>query len=109
VEERGARGFKALDIVATRYGPSYYLRPGLGANGLEVDLIMTWWATLFTLSSLTRYEPALWRDALDVDTSEVAVVLEEILEVAQKRVPELLYEALANERNLEAMALQAGS
>lgn len=108
IEEGGARGLKALEVVATRYGPSYYLRPGLGEDGSEVNLLMTWWASLFTLSSLARYEPALWRAALDVDASELAVVLEEVLEVAQERVPELLYETLTEERSLRMAALEAG-
>jgi hypothetical protein len=109
VEEGDARGGKALDVVATRYGPSYYLRPGLGEDGSEVNVLMTWWASLFTLSSLARYEPALWGAALDLNSSKLAVVLEEILEVAQERVPELLYETLAEERVLETIALESGN
>lgn len=108
IEEGGGRGFKALDVVATRHGPSYYLRPSLGEDGSEVNVLMTWWASLFTLSSLARYEPSRWRSALDVDASELAVVLEEILEIAQERVPELLYETLTEERSLRMIGLESG-
>jgi hypothetical protein len=104
VDDGDARGFKALEVVATRHGPSYYLRPGLGEDGAEVNVLMTWWASLFALSSLTRYEPARWRAALDVDDSELAVVLEEVLEVARERVPELLFETLAEDRLLQIAA-----
>ena len=55
---------------------------------------MTWWAVLLALSSLARYEPGLWREALDVDGSASAVALQALLEEGQRRVPELLLEAL---------------
>ncbi len=104
LDEEGRRGFKTLDVVATRYGHNYFLRPGLGADGSELNLLMTWWASLFVLSSLTRYEPALWRRSLDVDASSISVVLDEVLEVAQRRVPELIYETLSEERDLQVLA-----
>lgn len=90
----GGRGYKTLDTVATRSGDSYYLRPTLGQEDGEVSLLMTWWAVLLALSSLARYEPARWQRALDVDRPGVGALLEEVLDKAQERVPELLYEAL---------------
>lgn len=70
---------------------------------------MTRWASLFTLSSLARYEPALLArppeiGPLDLNASKLAVVLEEILEAAQERVPELLYEVLTEEQSLQRAA-----
>jgi hypothetical protein len=93
----GQRGYKALEVVATRVGDRFYLRPTLGESGGETSILMTWWAVLLALSSLARYEPARWQKALDIDQSSVAATLEEILNVAQERVPSLLYEALTEE------------
>jgi hypothetical protein len=97
IEEGSARGYKALDVVATRFEQTYFLRPGLGKEGEEMNLLMTWWASLFALSALARYEPARWRAALDVESSALGVVLEDVLDVAQARVPTLLYEAITEE------------
>ena len=90
----GGQGFKVLDTVATRLGDCYYLRPTLGRDDGEVNLLMTWWAALLALSSLARYEPARWQRALNVDRPGVGAALEEILDTAQERVPELLFDAL---------------
>jgi hypothetical protein len=65
---------------------------------------MTWWAVLLGLSSLARYEPARWQKALDIDQSTAAAALEEVLDVAQERVPSLLYEALTEEMALAVLA-----
>jgi hypothetical protein len=41
-----------------------------------------------------RYQPAQWREALDVDQSHVAVPLEHALDVALTALPELIFQAL---------------
>jgi hypothetical protein len=46
-----------------------------------------WWALLLGLSSLARYHPARWRQALDVDRDPVAVGLERVLDIAQDVLP----------------------
>lgn len=92
----GQRSYRSLDSVATQVGDYFYLRPTLGKSGGEISILMTWWAVLFALSSLARYEPAHWRNALDVDSSGTSVVFEEILDVAQEKVPTLLYEAITS-------------
>lgn len=94
IEEDGLRGYRALELVATRLDDLYYLRPGIGAGGAEISLLMTWWAVLLGLSSLARYEPASWRSGLDSDSSVIASLLEETLDRAQERVPELIHSAL---------------
>lgn len=99
----GERKYKALDVVATRMGDRYFLRPTLGEDEGEISMLMTWWAVLLLLSSLARYEPARWQRALDVDGSAVAATLEEALDLAQERVPELLYEALTEDTALAAL------
>lgn len=93
-DEKDQRGYRALETVATKVGEYFYLRPTLGLWDGEISLLMTWWAALLALSSLARYEPSHWRAAIDVDASWDGVALQEILDVALQRVPELLYEAL---------------
>lgn len=102
----GQRRYKALEVVATRVGAYFYLRPTLGVDGSEVSLLMTWWAVLLLLSSLARYEPAHWQKALDVDAPGVAVLLEEVLDIAQERIPELLYDALTEDLALAELAAE---
>jgi hypothetical protein len=56
--------------------------------------LVLWWSTLFGLSTFARYESELWLSALDVDKSELAVPLEELLDVAMSSVPALVLEEL---------------
>jgi hypothetical protein len=56
--------------------------------------LMLWWAMLLALSSLVRYHPAAWTAALNPDSSELAVYLEQLLDVAETRVPERMLRAL---------------
>ena len=56
--------------------------------------LMLWWATLFGLSVLTRYEPVLWSQAINVDSSAAASTIEVLLDAALDAVPELIDEVL---------------
>jgi hypothetical protein len=71
---------------------SRWLRPAVG--GQAASSLVTWWALLFGLSMIARYEPAGWRRALDYDLSELAAPLDELLEFALDAVPELVLRAL---------------
>jgi hypothetical protein len=55
---------------------------------------MTWWAILFLLSTLARYEPAGWSTFLDNDRSVIATELQGALDLALDRLPLLLVDAL---------------
>jgi hypothetical protein len=57
--------------------------------------LMLWWALLFGLSSVARYDPELWVAALDVNNSEQAVPIEAALDIALEALPELILDALA--------------
>jgi hypothetical protein len=72
---------RALDDVAPPFiaGGGNYLRPGLGANKDPVSPLMAWWLVLFALSSIARYQPGQWADALDPDSSPMAVATERAL------------------------------
>jgi hypothetical protein len=69
-----------------------WLRPAVG--GQAASPLVTWWALLFGLSMIARYEPAGWRWALDYDLSELAAPLDELLEFALDAIPELVLRAL---------------
>ena len=56
--------------------------------------LMLWWALLLGLSSLTRYEPAAWTAAIDLDASELAVSLERVLDIAEEKVPKRILQSM---------------
>jgi hypothetical protein len=69
-----------------------WLRPSV--SGVALSSLLTWWALLFGLSMVARYEPAGWVGALRYDESELAAPLERLLDVGLDRVPELVLGAL---------------
>lgn len=56
--------------------------------------LMAWWAVLFALSMLARYQPSEWARCIDVDSSQYAVPIEHALATALEKVPRLVLEAL---------------
>ena len=67
--------------------------PELGGGPSPFPL-MLWWGLLLGLSSLARYYPAAWTEAIDLDSSELAVSLERVLDIARERVPMRILRAL---------------
>lgn len=76
-------------------GAFRYLRVPVG--GVVLHPLMAWWIPLHGLSMLARYHPALLQQALDVDFSPDAVVLEAALEAAIDDVPDRVSAALNRE------------
>lgn len=93
-DEDGRRVITGVETMADFFEDRLYLRPGLGSSKRLVSPLITWWGVLLALSSLARYEPVAWRDGLDMDNSPIAWVLEKGLTVAQRRIPELVLDAL---------------
>lgn len=60
-------------------------------GGEKMHPWMTWWAVLFALSVVARYEPARWQSIADVDKSAEAVALEHVLQAAHSVVPKAFY------------------
>ena len=58
--------------------------------------LMLWWALLFGLSSVARYDPETWIAALAVNDSELAVPIEAVLDAALEGLPELILDALTD-------------
>jgi hypothetical protein len=72
-----------------------WLRPRIG--DADLNTLMTWWALLFGLSMLARYEPGYWVNALDFDRSGRAAQLSELMDVALDAIPQLVLEAISVE------------
>lgn len=49
---------------------------------------------LYSLSMLARYSPSDWMEALDIQTSPIASILEHVMDSALDSVPDLISEAL---------------
>lgn len=56
--------------------------------------LMLWWALLFGLSSVARYDPETWVSALAVNESEFAVPIEAALDAAIEALPDLILDAV---------------
>lgn len=76
-----------------------WLLPAASGSDQAFEPITAWWVLLFGMSILARYDPALWSGALDLDQSDRAVPLRLILDEALVAVPELIADALLDERN----------
>jgi len=79
---------------AQSYGGSMYLFPMVGSNDSSLHPLMTWWAILYALSILARYQPAEWARHIDVDVSQYAVAIERLLSEALTVVPSLVAETI---------------
>lgn len=85
-----------LDAIAPDYrgGGTRLLIPRAGCRD-ALSPLMLWWALLFGLSSIARYDPETWVSALAVNNSDLAVPIEAALDAALEALPELILDALA--------------
>lgn len=81
------------DTMGTRYRGAQYWFPTLG--GQRLHPLIVWWAVLYTLSMLARYEPQRWAEMIRVNTSPWAVPLEHLLNTAVGALPEVIFAALS--------------
>lgn len=84
-----------LDAIAPDYrglGTRLLLPRAGGKDALSP--LMLWWTLLFGLSSIARYDPETWVDALAVNDSELAVPIEGALDAALEALPDLILDAL---------------
>jgi hypothetical protein len=71
-----------------------WVLPAIGGAAQPIHPVLTWWAVLYALSMLARYEPASWTAHLDVDQSQNAVPLEAALGRALDTCPQLILLAI---------------
>lgn len=88
-------GGRPLDqLLATYWSDrTHYLRPAVGGKA-PPSILMTWWAVLYALSQLARYEPAVWMDVINPDASVLTVPIEDGLRLAQASLPKMVYQAI---------------
>ncbi|WP_103964996.1 YaaC family protein [Nonomuraea solani] len=87
-----------LQSFTRQYVGGRLLFPTVTSERKSVHPLMAWWAVLFVLSMLARYEPARWNAHIDVDSSPHAVYLERILAQAREVIPHLVAETLQEVR-----------
>ncbi|MGV9729633.1 YaaC family protein [Streptomyces albogriseolus] len=86
---------EALKRSTLYRGPSdAYAFPALGSMAGPVHPFLAWWAVLFGLSILARYEPASWAEIIDIDNSSAANAAEHLLDQAIVVVPHMALMAI---------------
>jgi hypothetical protein len=83
-----------LTGITRPYNGSMYFFPAPDGSDKSIHPLMAWWAVLYTLSMLARYQPAEWAGHIDVDRSPYAVPLESILKTAMVLMPELIADTI---------------
>jgi hypothetical protein len=71
-----------------------WLFPATGGAALPLHPLLSWWALLFALSMLARYESASWIGHLDIDASPDAIKLRTALDLALDTCPQLVLAAI---------------
>ena len=77
----------------TYLGARFALR-ALNSNPMPPHPIVIWWAILYTLSMLARYQPDAWAKYVDVSKSPDAIPIEDLLDAALNVLPEAIYRAI---------------
>lgn len=63
-------------------GAQLWIPPTLPGNSAPLHPLVTWWAVLFALSMLARYQPTNWTRSISIDTSADATALEHLIDTA---------------------------
>ncbi|MFC8824842.1 YaaC family protein [Streptomyces sp. NPDC057137] len=65
-----------------------------GGDDRVMHPLLAWWAVLYALSMLARYQPGQWTAQIDVNRSKDAVAIEYLLDSALATMPELILAAI---------------
>jgi hypothetical protein len=79
---------------AYRASTDRWLFPAIASMQSPIHPILTWWAVLFALSSLARYEPDFWARLIRIDASPDANAIEHLLDEALDAIPSIILRAL---------------
>lgn len=85
---------KLEDRLTTGYPGGGYAFPRVGGSSEAGDPFMLWWAVLYALSMLARYEPMEWAERTLVSGSPDAVAIEHLLTEAIGVIPELIHRTI---------------
>ncbi|MFF3313505.1 YaaC family protein [Streptomyces sp. NPDC002952] len=83
-----------LYAMTRNYAGHRYFLPAIAGLQQELHPLMAWWAVLYALSMLARYQPAQWARHIDVDGSRHAVPIEKILDRALEHLPVLIADTI---------------
>lgn len=84
-----------LSTMVRTYRDGWWFFPEVGGTGATIHPLMAWWAVLYTLSMLARYEPDQWARHIDVDAEgSRAVAIEQLLQESLTAVPQLIAETI---------------
>jgi hypothetical protein len=87
--------------TTARYRSRNLLYPAVDSSGLPVHPLMIWWAVLFTLSRLARYQPREWDLLINIARHPCAAAIEYLLQEALLALPELSLDSLERVVQLE--------
>ncbi|WP_420850188.1 YaaC family protein [Planosporangium flavigriseum] len=76
------------------YRSGHLAFPAIGTDPRPPHPFLLWWAALYALSKLARYEPSLWVKLISVNSSPAAVAIEHILHEAIAVLPELIHRTI---------------
>jgi hypothetical protein len=83
-----------LHTMTRGYAGHQYFFPAVAGLSQELHPLMAWWAVLYALSMLARYQPAQWAGHIAVDGSQHAVPIERLLERAMEHLPVLIADTI---------------
>ncbi|MET9347597.1 YaaC family protein [Streptomyces termitum] len=79
-----------LRSLARNHGGAWFFVPAIAPMERPPHLLMAWWAVIYTLSMLARYDPAVWAGLIGVDGNRHAVPIEALLKRAIDFLPALI-------------------
>ena len=85
---------KYLEARTRMYEGGLYFFPALSGEEQSLHPLLGWWAVLYTLSMLARYQPAEWSQHIDINYCRHAVPIERLLKEAITKLPGLIAEAI---------------
>lgn len=83
-------------LKGTRYREEHdcWVFPSVGQMTDALHPLMAWWAVLFGLSMMARYEPANWYAMTQIDSSPDANAIEHVLDQALDVIPSILLDGI---------------
>ncbi|MEU4339569.1 YaaC family protein [Micromonospora lupini] len=83
-------------LKGTRYREEHdcWVFPSVGQMTDALHPLIAWWAILFGLSMMARYEPANWYAMTQIDSSPDANAIEHVLDQALDVIPSILLEGV---------------